>query len=132
MALQFSVTARNNRLDSIETTIGTAAKLYIRAGTPPADCAAADTGTLLATLSLPPDWMNAAASGSKTKLGTWSVAASGSGVAGHFRIKDSAGTTTHLQGTAGMSSEDMVLDNSNIAATQVVTVNTFTLTDANA
>lgn len=132
MALQLSVAARNARLDAIETIIGTAAKLYIRTGTVPANCAAADTGSLLATLDLPSDWMAAASNGSKVKSGTWSVAASGAGVAGHFRIKDSGGTTTHIQGSAGMSSEDMVLDNSNIAAPQVVTVNTFTLTDANA
>jgi hypothetical protein len=132
MALQFSVTARNNRLDSIETTIGTAAKSYIRTGAPPANCAASDSGSLLATIDLPSDYMNPASAGSKTKLGAWSVAASGSGVAGHFRIKDSGGTTTHVQGTAGMASEDMVLDNSNIAPTQVVTVNTFAISDANA
>lgn len=134
MAIQLSVTARNNRLDTIETTVGTAPKLYIRTGAPPADCAADDSGSLLATLTLPSDWMDPAALGAKAKAGTWSVAATGAGDAGHFRIKDTAGTTTHIQGTvtATGGGGDMTLDNINVAISQVVTINTFALTDANA
>lgn len=134
MSLQLSITARNNRLDDIETTIGTAPNLYIRTGSPPVDCATADSGSLLATIVLPSDWMGAAGSGQKAKAGTWSVAASGAGVAAHFRIKDTAGTTCHLQGTvtATGGGGDMTLDNTNIAAAQTVTVSTFTLTDGNA
>jgi len=132
MAIQLSVTARNARLDAIETTIGTSANLYIRTGAAPADCATADSGSLLATLALPSDWMAAASSGSKAKSGTWSVAASGTGTAAHFRIKDSGGTTCHLQGTVGTSGTDMIIDNTSIASGQTVTVSTFTLTDANA
>lgn len=132
MAIQLSVAARNARLDAVETTVGASAILQIRSGAPPADCAAADSGTLLASLSLPSDWMNAASAGSKTKLGTWQDAsADASGTIGHFRLKDSGGTVTHLQGTAGTSG-DMVTDSATTTAGQSVTVNTFTLTDANA
>jgi hypothetical protein len=63
MAIQLSVTARNARLDAIETAVGTAPNLYLRTGAQPADCATADSGSLLATLALPSDWMAAAASG---------------------------------------------------------------------
>lgn len=134
MAIQLSVTARNGRLDQIETTIGASAKLYLRTGSPPADCAQADSGSLLATLDLPSDWMAAASGGSKAKAGTWQVAASGTGTAGHFRIKDSSGTTCHLQGTvtATGGGGDMTLDNTSIATGQTVTITTFTLTDGNA
>jgi hypothetical protein len=135
MAVQLSVAARNARLDAIETTVGTAAKLQIRSGAQPANCAAADTGTLLAEMDLPSDWMAAAASGSKAKLGTWQDAsANNAGTAGHFRIKDSAGTTTHIQGsvTATGGGGDLELDNVSIAAGQQVTITAFTLTDANA
>lgn len=132
MAIQLSVSARNARLDAIETTVGTSANLYIRTGSAPADCATADSGSLLATLALPSDWMAAASSGSKAKSGTWSVAASGTGTAAHFRIKDSGGSTCHLQGTVGTSGTDMIIDNTSIASGQTVTVSTFTLTDANA
>jgi hypothetical protein len=132
MAIQFSTAVRNARLDQVETTIGTSPKLQIRTGAPPADCAAADSGTLLVEITLPSDWMAAAASGSKSKQGTWSATASASGTAGHFRIKDSAGTTCHMQGTVGTSGADLNLDNTSINSGQTVTVNTFTLTDGNA
>ena len=71
MALQLSVTVRNARLDAIETAIGVSPILKIRTGTAPANCAAADTGTVLATLTLPSDWMAAASAGAKAKSGTW-------------------------------------------------------------
>lgn len=132
MSIQLSTTVRNARLDAIESTIGASANLYIRTGAPPADCAAADSGSLLATIPLPSDWMAAAASGSKAKSGTWSVAASGTGTAAHFRIKDSAGTTCHIQGTVATSAADMIVDNASLAAGQTFTVSTFTLSDANA
>ena len=134
MALQYSETLRNAQLDQIETTVGTSPKLRISSGSPPADCATADSGTLLAEITLPSDWMAAAATGSKAKSGTWSVAASAAGTAGHFRIKDSSGTTVHAQGTvtATGGGGDMTVDNTSIASGQTVTVNTFTLSAGNA
>jgi len=134
MALQLSVAARNARLDSIETVVSTTPKLQIRTLAPPANCAAADAGVLLAEIDLPSDWMNAASSGSKTKNGTWSTTAVGTGTAAHFRLKDATGTTTHIQGTVTISAGggDMTLDNTSIATGQTVTVNTFTITDGNA
>jgi hypothetical protein len=135
MAIQLSVTVRNARLDAIETAIGVSAVLKIRTGAQPATCATADSGTVLATLSLPSDYMNAAASGSKTKLGTWSDASGdAAGTAGHWRLYASDGTTCHAQGsiTATGGGGDMELDNTSIAVGQPVTVTTYTLTDANA
>jgi hypothetical protein len=102
MGYQISTAVRNARLDTVESTIGTSAQLKVRTGAPPANCAAADTGTVLATMTLPADWMAAAASGSKALSGTWQDAsADATGTAGHFRVYDSAGTTCHIQGTAG-------------------------------
>lgn len=134
MAIQLSVAARNARLDAIETTAGATAKLQIRSGAQPANCAAAASGTLLAEMTLPADYLAAASSGSKAKSGTWSVAAVAAGTAAHFRIVDNAGTTCHLQGsiTATSGGGDMELDNTSIAVSQTVTVSTFTLSDANA
>lgn len=134
MAIQLSVSARNARLDAIETTVGTSPKLQIRTGAQPANCAAADTGSLLAELTLPSDWMAAAAAGAKALAGSWSGTASGTGTAAHFRIKDSAGTTTHLQGsvTATGGGGDLTLDNTSIASGQAVSITGFTLTDGNA
>lgn len=134
MAVQLSVAVRNARLDVIETTVGTSPKLQIRTGAQPATCATADSGTLLAEITCPSDWMNAASGGTKTLAGSWAVAASGTGTAGHYRIKDSAGTTCHEQGsiTATGGGGDMTVDNTSIAALQNVTVTSKTLTDANA
>lgn len=135
MAIQLSTTVRNARLDSIETTVGTAPILEIRTGAAPADCATASSGTLLASMTLPSDWAAAASSGSKAKSGTWSdSSANATGTAAHFRLFDSGGTTCHLQGTvtATGGGGDLTLDNTSIASGQTVTITTFTLTDANA
>jgi hypothetical protein len=132
MALQYSTTVRNAKLDAIESTIGVSAIMKIRTGSAPANCAAADTGTVLATLNLPSDWMAAASSGSKAKSGTWQDAsADASGTAAHFRVYDSGGTTCHIQGTAGTSGTDMILDSTSFTAGQSFTVNSFTINDNN-
>jgi len=135
MAFQLSVAARNALLDAIETATGTLAILKIRTGAPPATCATADSGTVLATASLPSDWMAAASSGTKALSGTWQDAsADAAGTAGHFRIYDSAGTTCHMQGTvtATGGGGDMTVDNAVFAAAQVFNVTSFTLTAPNA
>lgn len=135
MTLQLSTAARNALLDAIETATGASAILRIRSGAVPASCATADSGTVLATLNLPADYMANASGGTKAKSGTWSDAtADAAGTAGHFRIYDSAGTTCHLQGTitATGGGGDMTLDNTNIAAGQQVDVTGFTLTAPNA
>lgn len=129
MAFQYSVTVRNALLDSIETTISTAPTLEIRSGAAPANCAAADSGTVLATMTLPSDWMAAASAGAKALAGSWQDAsADATGTAGHFRIK--AGATCHIQGTvtATGGGGDMTLDSVSITASQQVTITAFTLT----
>lgn len=135
MTLQISVAVRNAMLDTIESTIGTSAVLKIRTGAQPANCAAEDTGTVLATISLPSDWMAAANAGAKTLSGTWQDAsADATGTAGHFRVYASDGTTCHMQGsiTAIGGGGDMTLDNTSIAAGQSITISLFTLTAGDA
>jgi hypothetical protein len=83
---------------------------------------------LLATITLPTDWMAAASSGTKAKAGTWSATASGTGTAASWRIYASNGTTCGIQG----NTTDMTFDNTNIASGQTVTVSGFTLTAGNA
>lgn len=134
MSLQESVSIRNARLDAIETTVGTSPIMKIRSGSVPATCATADSGTVLATLTLPSDWMAAASSGSKAKSGTWQdTSADATGTAGHWRIYASDGTTCHLQGTvtATGGGGDMEVDNTSFASGQSVTINSFTITAGN-
>lgn len=135
MTLQYSEAVRNARLDAMEDTVGTSAVLKIRTGAPPASCATADSGTVLATLSLPSDWMAAASGGTKAKSGTWEdTGADDTGTAGHFRLYASDGTTCHGQGTVTGTGGggDMELDNINIASGQAVSITSFTLTAGNA
>jgi hypothetical protein len=130
MAIQLGTTYRNALLDQFETSVGTAAKLQIRSGAQPATCATADSGTLLCELTLPSDWMGAASAGAKALAGTWSGTGAAAGTAGHFRIKDSGGTTCHMQGTvtATGGGGDLTLDNTSIASSQAVSITGFTLT----
>jgi hypothetical protein len=135
MAIQLSTTVRNARLDAIETAIGTSAVLKIRSGSAPANVATADSGTVLATLSLPSDWLAAASSGSKAKSGTWQdTSADATGTAAHFRIYASDGTTAHIQGTVTVTGGggDMTVDSVSFTSGPSFTISTFTLTDGNA
>lgn len=135
MAVQLSTTVRNAMLDTIESTISTSAILKIRTGSAPATCATADSGTVLATLSLPSDWMAAASGGTKALSGTWSdTSADATGTAAHFRIYDSGGTTCHVQGTVTVTAGggDMTLDTVSITSGGTVTITSFTLTAGNA
>lgn len=137
MTVQMNTTTRNARLDTIESTNGTSCSLEIRTGAQPANCAAAGTGTILATINLPSDWMNAAGSGQKTLNGSWTDAsADNTGTAAHFRVYNSQATkdntTCFMQGSVGQGSGDLSVDNSSFVAGQSFTITAFTLTDGNA
>lgn len=131
MAVQNSVAVRNAMLDAIETTIGASAKLQFFTGAPPANCAAANTGTKLVDAALAADWAAAASGGVKSfngiPLTTTAVAA---GTCGYYRIVDSAGTTCHEQGTitATGGGGDLTIDNTVLANGQTVQITGFTKT----
>ena len=136
--LQLGTRTRNARLDAIETDIGAAPMLELRSGAMPANCAAVSTGSLLSRDALPSDWLSAAAAGVKSKAGTW-TATGLAGIAtsniGYFRIYDaSSPDLCSMQGdvTATGGGGAMTVDNISLAAGQVVTINTFALTDGNA
>lgn len=135
MALQFSVAVRNARLDAIESTVGVSPILTIRTGAQPSDCSQANSGTVVATLNLPSDWLANASSGSKAKAGTWEdTSADNAGTAAHFRIHDSTGTTCHLQGsvTATGGGGQLTLDNIVLASGQDIVITSFAISDSNA
>lgn len=137
MSLQYGVALRNAQLDAIESTVGTAPKLQLRSGAPPANCATAASGTLLCEMTLPSDWLAAASSGSKAKSGTWSGtgdAGAGSGTAAaHWRLLDSAGSVCHAQGTITVTGGggDLTLDNTSIASGQAVSISSWSFSAAN-
>lgn len=128
--MQYSTTVNNARLDAVETAISTAPTLKLYSGSAPANCAAADTGTLLVSMTLPSDWMAAANSASKAMAGSWSGTASGGAGATptHFRLFQ--GATCHLQGTAGIGSGECQV-NGTITSGQTVSVSSFVINAAN-
>jgi hypothetical protein len=137
MAFQTSDTVANAMLDAFETAIGTAAvlKIYDLTAGAPANCAASITGTVLATITLPSDWMAGASSRSKAKSGTWQDAsADNTGTADFFRLFASDGTTCHAQGTvtATGGGGNLTLDNTSIASGQSITITSFSIADNNA
>jgi hypothetical protein len=137
MTLQYSETVRNAQLDAIETATGASAilKIYDLTAGAPANCAAAITGTILATCNLPSDWMAPASGGSKAKAGTWEDAsADNPGTADFWRLFANDGTTCHAQGTvtATGGGGDLTVDNPSFTAGQQFTITGFTLTAGNA
>jgi len=98
--IQYSTTHRNNNMADITTQLGTTAYLLIYTGSPPANCAAAATGTLLASLPCSNPFGAAPSSGVLTASAITSASAAATGTAGYWRLcTSSAGTTVIAQGT---------------------------------
>lgn len=137
MTVQMSVAVRNARLDAIEAVLlaaGTGTRLEIRSGAQPANCAAASTGTILATVNLPADPFANANAGSKAMQGSWADnSADNGGTAGHFRFFDQGGACV-MQGsvTATGGGGDMTVDNVNFATGQAFSITSFVITGGNA
>lgn len=129
MTVQIADSIANAMLDAWETAIGASPILRLRSGAPPANVAAASTGTVLATMTLPADWMAAAAARSKSKSGTWQdLSADAAGTVGHYEIVKSDAVTRQEQGTvtATGGGGDMTIDNVVVAAGQQIDVTSFT------
>ena len=127
MAFQYGAVLRNNQVAQIQASVGTSGTLLIFSGAEPANCAAADPAGLLATIVLPAAFLSSAG-GVTTLTGTWSVAASATGTAASFRIKDGS-AVCHVQGN---TTTDLVLNNQSITTGQTVTVTSFSVTAGNA
>lgn len=137
MALKLSTGLRNSMLDTGLGTVYDGDVLEIRSGAMPVGADDAVAGTVLASITLPADAFAAAASGEIAKLGTWEdTSADAAGTAGHFLFREAADTgvasTTakRVYGTvtATAGGGDITLDNTSIAAGQVVTITAFKFT----
>jgi hypothetical protein len=135
MALQFSETVRNASANAIEPAIGAEPTLEIRTGAKPANTAAADTGTVVAVMTLPASFFAAASAGAVVLEGTWqdleannAADLSSANGGGYFRVKQ--GATTHIQGsvTEVGGGGDMTINNPVVAAGQRIDVTAFTVT----
>lgn len=133
LALAFSTTARNERVQRIQVNIDLGAGaglLRILDGTRPATCGTATT--LLAELTFSDPCAPAASSAVLTMSAiTADSSANATGTATWFRCVDSTGTCV-LDGAVGTSGSDLNLNSTSISIGQNVAVSSFTITDGNA
>lgn len=130
MAIQYSTTHRTNSMTQLATDIGASCKIKIWTGSAPATCATPDTGMLLVTFIGNAGGFGTASGGVLTAAAVASVAASGTGTAGYFRIYPAADTSTNavVQGTVGTAGADMIVTNTSINASQTCNFTSLTVT----
>ena len=128
MAIDLNNLLANALLDRYDTEFPAGSILEIRSGALQG-AEVADVGTVLWSLALPVAPWTAAATGAKTKNGSWSANAIATGTAGHYRLRN-VGDTRREEGTvtAAGGGGDAIIDNVAIVNGQPVTVNTFTRT----
>lgn len=97
--MQFGTSLRNHLVDQFAAHVGASPKLRFLTGSMPASPATAQSGTLIAPLTLPSTWLNAASNGQATKAGTWSGTSVATGEIGYARLLNSAESVVHWQGT---------------------------------
>ncbi len=96
--IQYSTTHRTNDMTDIVTQAGATAYLLIYTGAPPANCAAAATGTLIVALPCSATF-GTVASGVLTANAITGTATAAAGTPGYWRLcTSSAGTTCVAQG----------------------------------
>jgi hypothetical protein len=131
MTIQLSVAVRNAMLDAIEATIGAGAVIKMRTGAPPANNAAADAGTVVASITTAVDFMSNASNGVKAFSNTplTDVSADNAGTIGHYRVYAVDGTTCHMQGTVTLTGGggDMTVDNNVVNAGQQFSITSWTI-----
>lgn len=131
MAVQYTATLRNNRLDEITALAGATAWLQIWDGALPATPATAPAGTLLASCAMS-NPIAAAASGGVLTMSAISddTNANATGTPTFARIATSeTGTTTGIvQMSAAVGSGDLNFDASIVAA-GTVSITSLTITD---
>lgn len=138
MAISYSDTWREDRMDIIDTAAG--ANAYIRiyddsAARPGNDAAVPGGSVLLAELRGNAGGFAASTTNGVLTADTITAEASAldTGTASWFRILASDGTTIVCDGDCGIqgSGADLILDSLSITATQTVSIDTFIITEGN-
>lgn len=136
-APQCSQAAAQAGLDALlaKLNVGGAGVIKIFDGTIPANCEAADAGTLLAVLGLsatafPASATNASPRGAKATANAISddTAANATGTAQYFRAYDNSGTLCVIQGNCGTSGADMILNTTSIVLNATISCTSWTVT----
>jgi hypothetical protein len=130
--VKYSTALKNARLDQITSKVGASGLLRIYDGTQPAnpDTAVTSQAKLLEFTCDATAFAEAASGGALNANAIAAANALASGTASWFRLCNSAGTAV-LDGTAGTSATDCIIDNVTIAAGQSVPVLSLTITSAN-
>lgn len=114
-------------------SVGGAGTIEVRTGAPEATTLTADSGTLLATLTLSATAFAAATNATANGLATatanaiTSGTAVASGTAGHWRAKSNAGVVI-VQGNAATSAADMILSSTTINTGDTVSATSWKIT----
>lgn len=140
-APQCSQAAAKAGLDALLAKLnigGAAGVIKIFNGSPPANCEAADTGTLLATLGLsatafPASANNASPRGAIATANAISddTSADATGTAGYFRAYSWDGASTYVcvvQGNCGTAGADMILNTTSIVQFATISCSSWTVT----
>jgi hypothetical protein len=127
--MKFAQSTAHAMLDAIETDLGASPVLYLRSGAEEANCAAADSGTLISTIALAADAFSNAASWAKAITAAVSdLSADNAGTLGHWRLKTSGGVVK-IQGNITITGGggDMTVDNLTVNAAQQIDVTSFSI-----
>ena len=129
MTIQLSTAARNAACDGVVDLLDTGT-VEIRTGVRPANPAAAATGTILGTFTLPNPAFGAASVGVATANAITGVTASGTGTASWFRAYRSAGNGSGavIDGDVATSGADMTIQNTSVNSGQALTITAWTHT----
>lgn len=128
MAVRLSVELANALADQVDSTLGDAGTIEIYTGSQPATADSAPSGTLLATFTLGSPGFGAASDGVITLEDTpLTVAAGETGTAGWFRMSK-ANDDEVLDGTVGVSGEQINLNTTSITSGVNVTITSGTIT----
>lgn len=128
-----SPTAAKAGLDAICAKLNTSGVIKVFTGSAPSHTGAADTGTLLVTLTLSTTAFAASTDGTTTGIMTatanaiTSGTAAASGTAGYFRAYDGS-VVCHIQGSCGTSAADMILNSTTITSGDVVAATSWVVT----
>jgi hypothetical protein len=129
MTTGYSSTLRNAQLDAITTAVGSAGKLRIYDGARPATGGTATT--LLAEFTLGSPFAAGAAAAVLSPTLPSNTTGLAAGTATWFRIVTSGGTTV-IDGSAGTSGTDLILNTATISIGLTCSVTAFTITRGNA
>ncbi|WP_025915517.1 hypothetical protein [Herminiimonas sp. CN] len=130
MTTGYNVLLRNAQMDAITTFAGAGAKLRIYDGARPATGGAATT--LLAEFTLASPFAPAAAAAVLSPTLPANTTGAAAGTASWWRIVKADGTTHVLDGSAGTSAADLILNTTTISVGVAVAVTAFTITRGNA